>query len=583
MEFKSNLFTYFSIAVFNVIMLFIIICGVENLGKSSEYNFLYMGAFLIITCFIVLLFNCVLYILSKEFIHDFMKKNKSVIEFIILMLILITGLYLRIRVIKSLPMKLESDYKTYYDIARLLQNGTLGTEGEGLCDYIAKFPHVMGYPYILSLIFRIFGDSLNTGLYFGALSSILCSFFIYKIVRYISGSIAALFAVFISTFWPSQIFFSNFLASEPVFNCMLFGCFLLFVYITKKYNEFSGQSYMGIVKYIILGMLLAFASAVRPMAMILLIAIIIVLLSSKIYLKKDILDTPVSLVFISKGWRCVILILVSYLICSNVITAHIEDRIGRNVANGIDSFGYNLLVGTNIDSDGGWNDGDAKLLEDSYNTTNSATEAQKICRDKAITRVKNNYVGTFNLMFKKFTLLWNNDDYSPAINIICMDNQGTLNSKIEKYLYDYMKVCNYYYLFVVIFSWLAGMIAILKKSDLSHTMILLFIGTVITHMCLESQPRYHYYAMQIISILGAVGVGDIYKYYRNLSKEKIAYNSSSHDFIIENKHIEATEESSLNKMKNHNFPEESNFFDMEKAIIEGHVKITVTEEYSEKI
>ena len=68
-------------------------------------------------------------------------------------------------------------------------------------------------------------------------------------------------------------------------------------------------------------------------------------------------------------------------------------------------------------------------------------------------------------------------------------------------------------------------------------MILLFIGTVITHMCLESQPRYHYYAMQIISILGAVGVGDIYKYYRNLSKEKIAYNSSSHDFIIENKHI----------------------------------------------
>ena len=69
----------------------------------------------------------------------------------------------------------------------------------------------MGYPYILSLIFRIFGDSLNTGLYFGVLSSIVCSFFIYKIVRYISGSIAALFAVFISTFWPSQFSLATFL------------------------------------------------------------------------------------------------------------------------------------------------------------------------------------------------------------------------------------------------------------------------------------------------------------------------------------------------------------------------------------
>lgn len=612
---KKNWLTYICLAIFEVMIGFILITGVWNLGtvgikgNAPEYPFLTMGSFLIIILLSVLLINIIFYLLTRFKIYRFFStkyKINLVIEGIIVLSILAISAYLRLMMIKNFPIEVESDYKTYYTIADFLVKGTLSEDAPIICDYISRFSHVIGYPYVLSIFFKIFGASVSNGLYFGIFFNVLCEFFIYRTVRYISGRIGAIAALAITAFFPSQIIFSNFLASEPLFSCMLFGCFLLFTFIVRKFKEETRHPAFGFVLYIILGVVLGFTSEIRPMAQILLIAIAIGLISSRMELKKTGNDASVAIRGLSKGWICVILIVCSYLLCTSIAGGSVERTIGKKVASGGSSYGYNLLVGLNIKSQGGWNKEDADLLSDSFDATGSATEAQLICKKAAIERLKNNPVmGTANLFFEKFTLLWKSDDNSVASNIITLTNQGNLTESRENWLYSNMMFCNIYYLIVVFWAGISGIYLWFKKGSLEQlVMILLFIGTAILHMLLESQPRYHYYGLQVFSILAAIGIAGIYK--SLLEKFSLNVSNSTENKSLEHKEIineetlepKEVEGEILEKINIHeinhensiNHTEEplekvmannSNSFDMLKAIKDGHVTVTVTQAYED--
>ncbi len=599
--------TYLGLSIFEVMIGFILISGIWNLGNKAEYPFLTMGTFLIMLLLSVLIINIIFYFITKFKVYRFFStkyKINIVIEIIIVLSILLIGAYLRILMIKSFPLEVESDYKTYYTIAQLLEKGTLSIDAPILCEYISKFSNIIGYPYVLSKIFNIFGTSVLNGLYFGVFLSTLCEFFIYKTSRYMSGRIGGIIALAISTFWPSQIIFSNFLATEPLFTCMLFGCFLLFTFIVKKFDEKSKHPGIGFVLYIILGVSLALTSRIRPMSQILLIAIVIGLLSSKIKLKKTGNDVSVALRALSKGWICVIVIISSYLLCSSILNGSIERTIGREMASSSSSYGYNLLVGLNIESQGGWNQEDADLLADSFDATGSATEAQLICKEAAIKRLKNNIIGSANLFFEKFTLLWKSDDNSLASNIISLNNQGALTESNEKWLYSKMEFCNIYYLTVVFWAGIAGIYLWFKNINLEQVMVLLFIGTAGLHMVLESQPRYHYYILQTFSILAAVAIVGAYRYMLekfnvNISKfnensllgvKDIINEEAINDKTLKYKDIDDAEnlENDSNKDEQELLEKipsnvNSNYFNLVKAIEDGNVTVTVTPAYKNSI
>lgn len=612
---KKNWLTYICLAIFEVMIGFILIAGVWNLGtvgikgNSPEYPFLIMGAFLIIILLSVLLINGIFYLITRFKIYRFFStkyKINLIIEAIIVFSILVISAYLRIVMIKNFPIEVESDYKTYYTIADFLVKGTLSEDAPIICEYISRFSHVIGYPYVLSIFFKIFGTSVLNGLYFGIFFSVLCEFFIYRTTRYISGRIGAIAALAIAAFLPSQIIFGNFLASEPLFSCMLFGCILLFTFIVKKFKEETKHPALGFVLYIILGAVLGFTSEIRPMAQILLIAIAIGLISSRMELKKTGNDASVAIRGLSKGWICVILIVCSYLLCTSIVGGSIERTIGKKVASGGSSYGYNLLVGLNMKSQGGWNQEDADLLSDSFDATGSATEAQLICKKAAIERLKSNPVmGTANLFFEKFTLLWKSDDNSVASNIITLTNQGTLTESRENWLYSNMMLCNFYYLIVVFWAGISGIYLWFKKGNLVQlVMILLFIGTAMLHMLLESQSRYHYYGLQVFSILAAIGISEVYrsmleKFGLNISNstenKSLEYKKTIDEETLEPKEVEGEisekinmheiiGENSINHIKEPSekvMANNSNSFDMLQAIKEGHVTVTVTQAYED--
>ena len=157
-------------------------------------------------------------------------------EAAVVILVLAAGFIIRIRYLQSMPMEPESDYKTYYEIADLINRGTLLKEGPGYCDYIAMFPHVFGYPYVLAVLFRIFGTSVQTAQYFNVVLAMGTVFLAYRTGKAAGGRICGLSALFLTAFWPSQILYINMVAkcrSTPLTGFFVSGGYS-FIVFTKR-------------------------------------------------------------------------------------------------------------------------------------------------------------------------------------------------------------------------------------------------------------------------------------------------------------------------------------------------------------
>ena len=476
-----------------------------------------------------------------------------------------------------MPIAPESDYQTYYDIATLLSQGNLIKDGVGACDYISQFPHVIGYPYILSKIFKIFGVSVSVGLYFNLVVSLISIFLAYRIARLMCGKLGGMIALVLVAFWPSQILYINHIASEPVFTCMALFSLWLAVYLFKSPFGKSKAS-ACLFLYIFLGISLALGAAVRPMSIILLIAIIISTFHVKIKINED--KNSVGLIKrgMSKGWLRVLVILVSYLVCSQIISGAIAKAIDRELPDSSVSFGYNLLVGLNIEFKGAWNEQDSKLMNNKFLETDSATEAHRTARDEALKRFEGNTIGIVNLAFQKYALLWERDDYASYLNISTMEKQNTITPEKKALISGFVLWNNLYYLLTIFLSLLMGVsLWYKKKVGPEHILILFFIGTAILHMILESQNRYHYNILPIFAILAANGCVEFFHRYSNKTSITIdGYKSSAmqQSVITIQEELTAAPEPPSTKQE-----EKDNKFDMLSAIQDGHVVVTVSEAY----
>ncbi len=595
-------FTYIYLTIFSIFIGYALFSGILNVGISTDYPFLWYGGIILTMGVLWLLANAVASLLSRFNNHRFepqYKKYSVFIESIIVIAVITVGAGLRIWVIQNLHITPASDYKTYYDVATLLSQGDLIKDGVGLCDYISQFPHVIGYPYILSKAFRIFGVSVSVGLYLNLVASLISIFLAYRIARLICGKIGGMIALVLVAFWPSQILYINHLASEPIFMCITLFSIWLAVYLSK-YTLKKRKPSVYLLLYIVLGISLAVGAVVRPMSIILLIAIVICTLPSKINLNEDKDSIGLIKKGMSKGWIRALAILISYLLCSQIILGAITKTIDRELPGSSVSYGYNLLVGLNIDSKGAWNEVDAKLMNDKFMETDSAAEAHRAARDEAFKRIQKDTIGIANLAFEKYTLLWCNDNYASSWNLLFLEQQNNLTLERKAFINELIPWNNLYYLFCVFFSFIAGIaLWFRKKTGPEHILVLFFIGTAILHMILESQNRYHYNILPIFAILAAVGISEIFNYYTKKTTTLKAIENiklqqentpTQVEFSDEQKHPLAQEQQenrenqeSQEQQQQHEHQvqqvEKSNKFDMLAAIKDGHVIVTVSEAY----
>jgi len=570
MNIKKNWFTVFVISIYGICMFYALFSGILNIGVSKDYPYLWYGGFFAAS---ILLFFTV-YILSmaassSNFSSFFSSKKlrNTVTEAVLAAAVISIGAAARIWVIQNIPISPSSDYQTYYQVAEMLSKGTLISDGSGLCDYISEFPHVIGYPFILSILFKITGPSVTAGLYLNLAASVISIFLVYRIARLLCGRAGGLIALMAAALWPSQILYSNMLASEPVFTCMMLFAVFIAMHLFY-YPALTGKISTCVIISIALGIMIALSAAVRPMSLILLIAIVLCLLSCRVKFGKVRNEIGVFRRAVCQGWFRAALILVAYLICSQIISGSIERTIDRTLPSGSVSFGYNLLVGVNIDTNGTWSENDSLLLSNTYTATGSAQAAHKACFDKALTRIYDDPAGILNLTLKKFASLWGNDDYGASWNLLFLSQQKHLTPALKNMINSVALWNNIIYLICLFFSALAGGFLWRRKNGSpAQMLILFFIGTAIVQMVLESQNRYHYNILPVFMILASFGITEIYHgFFRKPDVEEAKGISAAGDTL---KQADARQPQAAQPSQ----------FNMTQAIMDGHVTVTVTDSY----
>ena len=511
------------------------------------------------------------------------RKAAVFLEAFVMLSIMTAAALLRFWIISNLPMQPQSDFQTYYKVAELLTQGKLISDGAGYCDYISQFPHVMGFPYILSLVFRVFGASVSTGLYFNLAVSLLSIFFVHRTARLLAGRVGGILAAALVAFWPSQIIYINQMASEPVFMCLTLICIWIAARLFKA--PVGEKAWKILVFNIALGILLAIAGGVRPVAIILLIAIIICSVTYKTRLSGSD-EAGLIRSCMSRGWIRALVILTGYMACSLLISAATAKAIDRELPGTTASFGYNLMVGLNIESKGGWNEGDSSFLSKRFAETGSAQEAHIACRTVALSRLEEHPVGIANLVFQKYTLLWENDDYGSYWNLLFLKQQNNLTPERNEFMNNMTIWNNIYYMICVYLSLLAGIYLWFgRKVGTEHVLVLYFIGIAILHMFLESQSRYHYNILPVFALLASAGAVEIFRHHaaaRRTATDSIA--TSAADFKSEEQSLEraaaiAEQKPSEGELMEKNTDPIDNKFDLLEAIKQGHITVTVTEAY----
>ena len=379
------------------------------------------------------------------------------------------------------PIEPFSDYQTYWDCAVSLAYGQeiFSTE------YVAMYPHILGYSSFLAPFIRLFGPHVLVGTLLGLLLSCLSAWLIFAICRSVAGLTAAVLAGLLWAFYPGRIMLGSLIFSEPLYTCLV----LLFLWLMLRLQKRQGRA--GLLQAVAwglgLGLLLAVIQAVRPISAILIIALLLWLLLLRGRELKE-----------GKLWRFWLVFLAALLLCfqlsGKLWDRHLEQVLGEEPA-GLPV--YNLYVGFNMDTLGQWSSEDMDLLF-AYRRQagGSAPAAQKQMLPHVLERLQAEELDLPRLFSAKLFTFLGNDELggytyrftrSPGFVKICMI------------------LCNCYYYLLLPLA-LLGLLYLWKGRQASAFLLLPLytLGLTLAHMLIEVSSRYHYSLIPMFIILAAL-------------------------------------------------------------------------------
>ncbi len=456
----------------------------------TKYNFPTTGSKVewVIILFLILAAVLVILLLWAKILHisGLILSHKA----ITIITICIFTLAPRILWIIMVDVVPNSDFKTYHLVASALAEGKIE-----LGHFIALFPHVIGYPFVLSFFYRLFGNHIIVGQAAGILFSCGTVIMVFLLGKTFINKKYALIASFIYMLWPSHIIYAALLSSEEVYTFLL----LFYIYLFIKIVSMNKNIKKTLFSFFSLGILCAFVNSIRPFGILILIASAVyyfIFIKENARIKSQSVSKTIFFITLAAG----------FLISSALISNSISKKIGREIAG--KSFGFSLYAGTNINSKGTWCKNDSMDLEylireKSY----SAQDIQDIFTERAIARVKKNGINNIKLLYHKHSYMWIQD--TDAVFYINRD----LNPQKESLLYFpkyhnfLIKICNIYYYVILLLS-LAGCIFIFKNRINTSILlpVLLLWGIIATHIFVEAAGRYHYPSIPIFSLLASYGL-----------------------------------------------------------------------------
>ena len=165
-----------------------------------------------------------------------------------------------------------ADYRTFFQVAKDLSKGV----HPGMKDYVAMFPHILGYASFLSLFLKLFGQSLSVAVALNvvltALSGIILFHVVYRQMDLCSA--AAVYLLWILC--PSKLFYNTMTLSEPYYTFLVLLFFLLFQQTEALMSENGGKRFLIIaLTAVACGGILTLIQAARPIALIPILALVL--------------------------------------------------------------------------------------------------------------------------------------------------------------------------------------------------------------------------------------------------------------------------------------------------------------------
>ncbi len=422
--------------------------------------------------------------------HFTLFKNKNVK--IYALLLIITGIFIRIYLINNLDFKLESDFAFFFNNALGIISGTLPD-----VTYLSFNGYAYLFASIISIIIRIFGESLNIILGFNLICQLLTVLIIYKTIsiKYSQKS-----AYILSTGWfllPTVIF-ANLLVSTETFFMLIFACT---VYLLLKIIDYKEVNKKNVLNYILLGILMSLSNNIRPIMLIFVIALVIYFVLTAKNLKSYLL---------------LVICLFVYFFSNFLFNTYIEHKINHQTQAG--ALEWSLYFGANKNSCGSWTEADSGIVFDTlYNNKNGS----QILIQKTTDRYKEmGLLKTGELMHCKFQTLWtdNNSTYNFVVPLL------TENPKIDinKYNLEFSKISLLMVLTLIIFSILNSLSEFKNKRYNSLFIQLFTIGYILSNLLVVLNGRYNFPLYFLLILISAPYLSPILNEnkIKNLKKEK---------------------------------------------------------------
>lgn len=377
-----------------------------------------------------------------------------------------------------------SDYDKYWQTALALANGS---EIEDAW-YIAMYPHILGTASFLSFFVKLFGESVLMASIINVLLTTLSGLLIFYICLEIADTDTAFIASLLWALCPCKLMLNSLVFSEPLYTCLILLFLLMLMQLHRDISGDKKQWWMCIVEGSLLGFLLQCINIVRPIALILVIALFIWLLMLR--------GEELKMLSLWKSWAFVILpLLFIYSQTGNIWTSHVAHMVGMEPA-AVPI--YNVYVGFNEATQGQWSPEDMDLLF-SYMSQPGVTPS--MAQESLLPLLKERLssgIDYVQLFSSKLIAFMGNDE---------LGGYTYRFTRPEMFVKLGMVIGNVFYYGVLLLA-LVGLCRMFRhKQRSSFLMLPLYVvGLTLAHMLVEVANRYHYSIIPMIIIFAALAL-----------------------------------------------------------------------------
>ena len=376
------------------------------------------------------------------------------------------------------PTQPVNDFQVLHDLAGTLSRGEpVGRIGSG---HWAIFMYTWGYALILGGLYAIFGKAVlvaqlfNVGLGAATLASL------YAWVRELLDDRIARVAAVLFLCWPTQMIFTNVVASEHVsLAAAVVALRLLSTAVGGRARRTGARHWTRLA---VIGALLAVAYLTRFPLLVGLIAAVMTIAIARGFSRQFAADAGALLA----GF-----VLLNFLYVGILATVYEVRLPGRSIAG-------NLLVGVNPASDGAWNAEDhARLV--AFPTFDAANAW---AMEESLRRIRSAPAATTRLIVKKAALYWATDTYAVWWGIEASVQGG---AALPYFRPVYHAVALFHLGILILAAAGAVWFAVFHEHRTAFNLILLpILGSTALHSVLEVQTRYHYPFEPLLFVLAAL-------------------------------------------------------------------------------